>query len=864
SIHAEISSLTELASDQVVKYYRSHLCGTHLSLVMEFMRGSVLDLMEATPIPEPEVGYILREALQGLEYLHSHGNIHRDIKAANILLSEAGMVKLADFGVCGTISATMSKRQTFVGTPFWMAPEVIKTNVGYDTTADIWSLGITAIEMITGTPPHSEMHPLKALMMIPKAPAPTLPVSNPASKALRDFIAQCLTKNPDDRPNASRLLQHKFIRTASRSPARLAQLVSRISVQHPQPEPRQDGAAPSPPPPVVDAWDFSSDDDSQPAPAPIRRRGGRDRSHPAGVQSSPKVPQTARAEGLGYGMASDSEDSGVGAYPGDSVVSRGARDYDYGTVRRGEEQEYDTQGPDSGMHMREEGTVKRERERPRQHRETERERERAKEKEREKRREREREDERLRERKREREREPEREKKRERERIAERKREKERERERERETERELERELDMEREAERARLQSMGAHGDTGSVRRMSVSSQRGGVDPFAVDHSEGEREGSSEDPDGHGVPSESMEGLFVLKDRRQSQYQDTSDTVTQSVAQDRHRHRHLDQDGVGAEGSVRSRRTHRSSSHSSHTTKRRRRRRDRDRDRDREGEDSEASESYMQESDREREGLGRVEAGQGEQGEESDLESTGGRRRGRKRERRPKEGESSTSALETVEETSKHPAPRPVPGEREAASVAPVPAPAVASVSVAEGTGTAPVVAGEKKEKTPTLTRRQSQRRESHHTPQKHQKREREKREREKKERAQTGLRFRQEVLGPVLMAGDSDGLWDGSGLSDAVSAADAMCQMVAPSLGVALFRALFAQVRTHHPAIAQSQLGIEPLAHSTEWLASDRGRKGEGAPGPLVSVSALAPDSEGGTVPEEVWQAIQAFRR
>lgn len=212
----EISIMQQCNSPHVVRYYGSYFKNSDLWIVMEYCgAGSVSDIIRLRnkTLTEDEIAAILQSTLKGLEYLHFMRKIHRDIKAGNILLNSEGHAKLADFGVAGQLTDTMAKRNTVIGTPFWMAPEVIQ-EIGYNCVADIWSLGITAIEMAEGKPPYADIHPMRAIFMIPTNPPPTFRNCDNWTEPFRDFVSQCLIKNPENRATATQLLQHPFIKNA--------------------------------------------------------------------------------------------------------------------------------------------------------------------------------------------------------------------------------------------------------------------------------------------------------------------------------------------------------------------------------------------------------------------------------------------------------------------------------------------------------------------------------------------------------------------------------------------------------------------------------------------------------------------------
>jgi len=249
-IRKEIHVMSLCNHEKVVAYHCSFVTGDHLWLVMQLLAGgSCLDIMKyAFPqgLEETLIASILVQALQGIEYFHKTGRIHRDIKAGNLVVGTDGIVKISDFGVSAWLDEggeRRNDRRTFVGTPCWMAPEVMEQVRGYDYRADIWSFGITAIELARGQAPFAKLSPMKVMVMILSNPAPCLSEQEKSkySKHFNNMIEMCLQKDPSKRPTATKLLEHKFFKQ-SKPPdyikanllAKLPPLWERAKATHPQ------------------------------------------------------------------------------------------------------------------------------------------------------------------------------------------------------------------------------------------------------------------------------------------------------------------------------------------------------------------------------------------------------------------------------------------------------------------------------------------------------------------------------------------------------------------------------------------------------------------------------------------------------
>jgi len=325
-----------------------HCCfvsGVKLWMVMPYVAaGSLLHIMKWSypeGLDEVFIATVLREVLKGLEYLHRNGMIHRDIKAGNILIDANGQVKLADFGVSATIERTGSwggdgSRFTFVGTPCWMAPEVMDAEVGYDFHADIWSFGITILELAHGHAPFARFPPMKVLMMTLQNPPPTLQEAENKtfSKALRELVALCLQKDPMKRPTAAKLLEHRFFKGAAKGAdylvkyllADLPSLSERVKVMRNKDHPGFKKQAEKVVEPrqvkVEEGWNFD-----------VRDTKGSGANTTGGISEAVTPKDSQRVEGRGAKAYGHTE--GTAESPSDSARKRALASESAGGLRTG-------------------------------------------------------------------------------------------------------------------------------------------------------------------------------------------------------------------------------------------------------------------------------------------------------------------------------------------------------------------------------------------------------------------------------------------------------------------------------------------------------------------------------------------------
>jgi serine/threonine protein kinase len=224
----EIGIMKACTHGNIVKYAASYLVeDTCLWVVMEYMDGGclteILEQFENVRMTEAQIAYVSIEVLRGLQYIHQHRRIHRDIKSDNIMMNMRGEVKLADFGYAAQLSKKKKQRNTIVGTPYWMAPELIRGQ-NYECKVDIWSTGIMALEMAQGEPPYMEFAPLRALFLITTKGIPPLRNPDQWTVDFQDFLALLLEKDPDERPSASTLLKHAVASQVCK-PAELVEVI---------------------------------------------------------------------------------------------------------------------------------------------------------------------------------------------------------------------------------------------------------------------------------------------------------------------------------------------------------------------------------------------------------------------------------------------------------------------------------------------------------------------------------------------------------------------------------------------------------------------------------------------------------------
>ena len=231
AIITEVSTLSEYRHENVVNYIECYLINEMIWLVMEYMDGGcltdIIDQHDEIPLQEEHIAFVCHETLKALCYLHSFHCVHRDIKSDNILLKKDGSVKLSDFGYAAQLTKQKQTRTSIVGTPYWMAPELIRSQK-YDEKVDVWSLGIMAMEMAEGNPPYMGYPPMRALFLITTKGIPPLKNADKWSREMNNFISRCLETNPTNRADSEELLKHPFLKVAC-SQQQFAELIERAS-----------------------------------------------------------------------------------------------------------------------------------------------------------------------------------------------------------------------------------------------------------------------------------------------------------------------------------------------------------------------------------------------------------------------------------------------------------------------------------------------------------------------------------------------------------------------------------------------------------------------------------------------------------
>ena len=236
TLYHEVAFWRNSQSQNIINYYGSFVSESSCFILMEYMSaGSCYEIMKyAYPkgfSNEIVIAEILQQVLMALNYFHENKQIHRDVKAGNILLNDKGEVKMGDFGIAANLIEKGQRKRakfTVIGTPCYMAPEVLKEEEGYTEKADIWSLGITAIELATGSAPYSGLFPLEVIVKIINSPPPQLPDDSKWSTSFRDFVRTCLINPPSKRPSAKQLLEHKFFKQAKDYPYYTKELVQSL------------------------------------------------------------------------------------------------------------------------------------------------------------------------------------------------------------------------------------------------------------------------------------------------------------------------------------------------------------------------------------------------------------------------------------------------------------------------------------------------------------------------------------------------------------------------------------------------------------------------------------------------------------